>query len=115
MAHQLARARHRLYRLRVVVARHAYPCRVVAGFDNDATHVLQELSFVGGAGLDAFATEPLPADHALWKLENVMISPHSSNSSPNVRHRTMAFFVENLRRFKSGEELLNRVDLEAGY
>lgn len=70
---------------------------------------------LGGAGLDAFTTEPLPADHALWTLENVMISPHSSNSSPKVRERTVALFVENLRRFKSGEELLNRVDFEAGY
>ncbi|MEX2046458.1 MAG: D-2-hydroxyacid dehydrogenase [Chloroflexota bacterium] len=70
---------------------------------------------LGGAGLDAFTTEPLPADHPLWTLENVMISPHSSNSSPHVRERTLALFVENLRRFKAGEELLNRVDLEAGY
>jgi phosphoglycerate dehydrogenase-like enzyme len=70
---------------------------------------------LGGAGLDAFSTEPLPADHPLWTLENVIISPHSSNSSPHVRERTMALFVENLRRFKSGADLLNRVDLEAGY
>ena len=70
---------------------------------------------LGGAGLDAFSTEPLPADHPLWALENVIISPHSSNSSPHVRERTVALFVENLRRFKSGADLLNRVDLEAGY
>lgn len=70
---------------------------------------------LGGAGLDAFTTEPLPADHPLWTLENVMISPHSSNSSPHVRERTLALFTENLRRFKAGEDLLNRVDFEAGY
>jgi phosphoglycerate dehydrogenase-like enzyme len=70
---------------------------------------------LGGAGLDAFTIEPLPADDALWTLDNVMISPHSSNSSPRVRERTVAFFLENLRRFKSDEPLLNRVDLEAGY
>ncbi len=70
---------------------------------------------LGGAGLDAFSTEPLPADHPLWTLENVIISPHSSNSSPHVRERTLALFVENLRRFKAGEPLLNQVDLEAGY
>lgn len=70
---------------------------------------------LGGAGLDAFSTEPLPAEHPLWTLENVIISPHSSNSSPHVRERTVALFKENLRRFKSGAELLNRVDLEAGY
>jgi phosphoglycerate dehydrogenase-like enzyme len=70
---------------------------------------------LGGAGLDAFSTEPLPADHPLWALENVMISPHSSNSSPRVRERTLALFVENLRRFKASEPLLNRVDFEVGY
>ena len=58
---------------------------------------------LGGAGLDAFTTEPLPTDHPLWTLDNVMISPHSSNSSPHVRERTMALFVENLRRFKAGD------------
>ena len=70
---------------------------------------------LGGAGLDAFSTEPLPADHPLWALENVMISPHSSNSSPHVRERTLALFKENLRRFQASEPLLNRVDFEAGY
>jgi phosphoglycerate dehydrogenase-like enzyme len=70
---------------------------------------------LGGAGLDAFSAEPLPADHPLWTLENVIISPHSSNSSPRMRERTLELFKENLRRFKSGSELLNRVDLEAGY
>ena len=83
--------------------------------DEDALVDALRAGRIGGAGLDAFTTEPLPADHALWTLENVMISPHSSNSSPHVRARTMALFVENLRRFKSGDDLLNRVDLEAGY
>jgi phosphoglycerate dehydrogenase-like enzyme len=70
---------------------------------------------LGGAGLDAFTTEPLPADHPLWTLENVLISPHSSNSSPRVQERTVALFVENLRRFKADQPLLNQVDFEAGY
>jgi phosphoglycerate dehydrogenase-like enzyme len=83
--------------------------------DEDALVDALRQGELGGAGLDAFSTEPLPADHPLWTLENVIISPHSSNSSPHVRERTMALFVENLRRFKSGAELLNRVDLEAGY
>ncbi|HUQ41206.1 MAG TPA: D-2-hydroxyacid dehydrogenase [Candidatus Limnocylindrales bacterium] len=70
---------------------------------------------IGGAALDAHAVEPLPADNPLWSLPNVLITPHSSNSSPNVRPRTIATFRENLRRYKAGEPLLNLVDLEAGY
>ncbi len=83
--------------------------------DEDALVDALRSGRLGGAGLDALTTEPLPADHPLWTLENVMISPHSSNSSPRVRERTIALFVENLRRFKAGEDLLNRVDFEAGY
>jgi phosphoglycerate dehydrogenase-like enzyme len=83
--------------------------------DEDALVEALREGRLGGAGLDAFSTEPLPADHPLWTIENVIISPHSSNSSPHVRERTLAFFVENLRRFKADEPLLNRVDLEAGY
>src|SRR5207249_8167022 len=70
---------------------------------------------LGGAGLDTFAREPLPADSPLWSLPNVVVTPHASNSSPRVRQRTLALFLENLRRFKAGEPLLNRVDFEAGY
>ena len=70
---------------------------------------------IGGAALDALWTEPFPADDPLWKMPNVIITPHSSNSSPRVRERSVALFHENLRRYKAGEPLLNRVDLEAGY
>ena len=83
--------------------------------DEDAMVDALRAGRLGGAGLDVFTTEPLPADHPLWTLENVMISPHSSNSSPRVRERTLALFTENLRRFKAGEDLLNRVDFEVGY
>jgi phosphoglycerate dehydrogenase-like enzyme len=70
---------------------------------------------IGGAALDTFVQEPLPPTSPLWNLPNVVITPHTSNSSPRVAQRTLALFVENLRRFKAGEPLLNRVDLEAGY
>jgi phosphoglycerate dehydrogenase-like enzyme len=83
--------------------------------DEDALVAALKAGRIGGAGLDTLTVEPLPADHPLWALENVMISPHSSNSSPRVRERTLALFVENLRRFKADQPLLNRVDLEAGY
>jgi phosphoglycerate dehydrogenase-like enzyme len=70
---------------------------------------------IGGAALDTFVKEPLPADSPLWTMPNVVITPHTSNSSPKVRERTLALFVENVRRFKAGERLLNLVDWERGY
>ena len=70
---------------------------------------------LGGAALDTFVKEPLPSDSPLWKLDNVIITPHTSNSSPKVRERTLALFVENVRRYKAGERLLNEVDFERGY
>jgi phosphoglycerate dehydrogenase-like enzyme len=70
---------------------------------------------IGGAALDTFAKEPLPADSPLWAMPNVVITPHTSNSSPKVRERTLALFVENVRRYKAGERLLNLVDWDRGY
>jgi phosphoglycerate dehydrogenase-like enzyme len=70
---------------------------------------------IAGAALDAWWTEPLPADSAWWRMENVIVTPHVSHSSPRVRERTLALFLENLRRWKAGEPLLNVVDRKAGY
>lgn len=68
-----------------------------------------------GAALDVFATEPLPADHAFYKLDNVLISPHCADDLPDSRDRAIAFFVENFERFRKGEPLQNVVDKHAGY
>lgn len=70
---------------------------------------------IGGAAIDAWWTEPLPPDSEWWKLPNVIATPHSSHSSPRVRERTLALFLENLRRWKAREPLLNVVDVRAGY
>ncbi|MGH2500428.1 MAG: D-2-hydroxyacid dehydrogenase [Candidatus Limnocylindria bacterium] len=70
---------------------------------------------IGGAALDVFLTEPLPPDSEWWTLPNAIVTPHVSNSSPRVRERSIGLLLENLRRFKSGEPLLNVVDKRAGY
>jgi len=70
---------------------------------------------IGGAALDVFDTEPLPAGSPLWSLDNAILTPHVSNSSPKVRERSLALVTENVRRFKAGEQLLNVVDRAAGY
>ena len=70
---------------------------------------------IAGAAIDAWWTEPLPPASEWWSLENVIATPHVSHSSPRVRERTLALFLENLRRWRAGEPLLNVVDLRAGY
>jgi phosphoglycerate dehydrogenase-like enzyme len=70
---------------------------------------------IAGAALDVFTTEPLPKESPLWTLENVMITPHNAGDSPRADDRSLALFAENLRRYKAGEPLMNRVDFEAGY
>ena len=83
--------------------------------DTDAlVQALQE-GRLAGAGLDVTDPEPLPADHPLWEMSNVVITPHMSGRSPLTRDRWKAVYRENLRRFGTGEPLLNIVDKKAGY
>ena len=69
---------------------------------------------VAGAGLDVTDPEPLPADHPLWRMPNVIITPHIAWYGNN-RERQVALVRENIRRFIAGEALLNVVDPERGY
>lgn len=70
---------------------------------------------IAGAGLDVFETEPLPPDSPLWRMENVILTPHVSGLTPHYFTRTAALFVENLRRYLRGAPLLNRYDPDRGY
>ena len=65
--------------------------------------------------LDVTNPEPLPADHPLWTMPNVFITPHYSGSHPTYMKRANAIFTDNLKRFISGEKLHNLVDADAGY
>ena len=69
---------------------------------------------VAAAGLDVTDPEPLPKGHALWS-RNVIITPHSAGQSPGGERRKHEVMCENLRRFASGEMLLNIVDKNVGY
>lgn len=77
----------------------------------DLTAALQA-GEIAGAGLDVFEIEPLPPDHPLWKMENVIITPHTAAASPRVPERHLATLLENVRRFAKSEPLLNVVDKE---
>jgi phosphoglycerate dehydrogenase-like enzyme len=68
-----------------------------------------------GAGLDVFATEPLPPESPLWSLPNLLPTPHVSAVSRAFWEREVELIVENLARFRAGRPLLNQVDVAAGY
>ncbi len=95
----------------------AYLINIARGQIIDTAALLAALDEgrIGGAGLDAFDTEPLPADDPLWQQPNVWVTPHITYSSPRTRERMVQIFADNLRRFQLGETLVNIVDKQAGY
>lgn len=70
---------------------------------------------LSGAGLDVTDPEPLPPDHDLWNLPNVIITPHVAGMTDRGFERGWLIIRENLRRYINGEKLLNVVDTELGY
>ena len=75
----------------------------------DLTAALQA-GEIAGAGLDVYEIEPLPGEHPLWRMENVILTPHCAAASPRVPERHLETLLENLRRFVAGQPLLNVVD-----
>lgn len=70
---------------------------------------------IAGAALDVFPTEPLPADSLLWKMSNVIITPHIAGISNNYDEQVLEVFRANLLRYLAGEKLLNQFDPDRGY
>ncbi|MFI5254308.1 MAG: D-2-hydroxyacid dehydrogenase [Candidatus Limnocylindrales bacterium] len=70
---------------------------------------------IGGAILDTFRDEPLPSESAFYDLDNVIVTPGTSWSSRRVLERSIELFCENLRLFRAGQPLRNRVDPRVGY
>ncbi len=68
-----------------------------------------------GAGLDVFATEPLPIDSLLWRLPNVLITPHVSAVTRRFWDRQVELILDNLARYLAGIPLRNVVDKTRGY
>jgi len=70
---------------------------------------------IKGAGLDVFEREPLPVDSPLYKMENVLLSPHCADNTPDWLDNAMKFFLAQFERFRTGEPLLNVVNKKLGY
>lgn len=74
-----------------------------------------EAGTIAGAGLDVTDPEPLPADSPLWTMENVIVTAHTSGSTPRYWDRVLGILEANIARFQAGEPLVNQVDVVAGY
>lgn len=82
--------------------------------EDDLVRALRE-GWISGAGLDVFEEEPLPRESPLWAMENVIITSHYSGDTPHYDERSLAIFLDNLRRYRAGETLRNLVDKGRGY
>ncbi|EWM44694.1 D-isomer specific 2-hydroxyacid dehydrogenase, NAD binding domain protein [Bordetella holmesii 70147] len=82
---------------------------VARGHVVDETALIERLSSarLAGAFLDVFQQEPLPADSALWDLDNVIVTPHSAAFSSGNADRVRGIFLDNIRRLARGEPLRN--------
>jgi len=83
--------------------------------DEPALIAALEAGRLAGAGLDAFACEPLAADSPLWRLPNVLVTPHSASFRDEYWRPTADLFLDNMARFRRGDRLLNVVDPARGY
>lgn len=77
--------------------------------DEPALIAALQSGHLGGAYLDVFAQEPLPADSPLWEMPNVVVTPHNSAASAGNDARINAIFLDNLKRWKNNQPLINEV------
>ena len=83
--------------------------------DTEALTTALAAGAIGGAALDVTDPEPLPDGHPLWREPRALITPHVANPEATLRRYLAELAGENVRRFAGGEELLSRIDVDAGY
>lgn len=82
--------------------------------ETDLAKVLQS-GHLWGAGVDVTEVEPLPAQSPLWEIPNLIITPHVGGQRASRIDDMTDLFCANLRRFRAGEPLFNRVDKKLGF
>ncbi len=95
----------------------AYFIAVSRGGTYDLSSLVKALDSkkLAGAGVDVTDPEPLPKGHALWKMDNVIITPHIAGRSDMDRGRMLGIVKSNIKRFAEGQRLHNVVDKQKGY
>jgi phosphoglycerate dehydrogenase-like enzyme len=96
---------------------HSYFVAVSRGGIYDMGGLVKALDskVLAGAGVDVTDPEPLPKGHALWKFNNVVITPHIAGRSDRDNERMVGTIKENIKRFVDGKPLINVVDKQKGY
>ena len=96
---------------------HAMLVNVTRGLIVDEYALLQALEQgqIGGAGLDVVPQEPLPDDHPLWHMPNVVVTPHTAGGSPHRVGRTVDLFCDNLARLLDGLPMSSVINKDKGY
>ncbi len=96
---------------------HALLINIARGelIDDRALVTALKEGWIAGAGLDAFAIEPLPRGHQLWHMDNVIISQHVAGATGKYDERAATLFAENLRRYLTGLPLFNVVPHDLQY
>jgi phosphoglycerate dehydrogenase-like enzyme len=95
----------------------AYLINVARGPLIDEAALLDALQkrCIAGAALDVFNEEPLPAGSPFWSLDNILITPHTAAVTERLWERHYRLIVDNMKRFLSGDPLVNQVDKRRGY
>jgi phosphoglycerate dehydrogenase-like enzyme len=83
--------------------------------DTDALTAALVSGTLAGAALDVVHPEPLPGGHALWSMDNVIITPHRSGDTEEYLHDLGKLFVDNLKRYCNSQALQNVVDKNLGF
>jgi phosphoglycerate dehydrogenase-like enzyme len=83
--------------------------------DTDALIASLRAGHLGGASLDVFPQEPLPAAHPLWTTPNVILTPHTSGFRQGHWDEVVQLFGDNIERWLRGEPLKYRIEPELGY
>ena len=83
--------------------------------NQDALITALKEGMIAGAALDVFSEEPLPENHPLWNLPNIIITPHIAGYSARYNERAVTLFSENLDRYITKQSLHNVIDIQRGY
>jgi phosphoglycerate dehydrogenase-like enzyme len=100
-----------------IMRSNAYLVNIARGKVIDEQALIRALreGWIAGAGLDVTEEEPLPSESPLYSMPNVILTPHISGNSAHYDTRLAALFADNLKRYRSGQQLQNQYEPSRGY